>query len=535
MIEKVRIRGYRKHRDLTLKPNIGMNIFVGDNEAGKSTILEGINLAMTGRINGRPAAEELNPYWFNKEDVAAFFAARLIGESPALPIIVIELFFVDEDKLQNLVGAHSSERPIRSCPGVELRVEPNTDYNEEINEYLSQGETAILPVEYYQVIWRTFGDRVLTARPKELTTALIDSRTIRSTSGIDFHLKQMLSEHLDAKEKANISVAFRGVKQAMTTNQLAEVNARMNDIEGALAGETLGLAMDQSSRTSWDMSITPHVADIPFSLAGLGQQAAVKVALAMDRSGGRARVVLIEEPENHLSYTSLNVLVDRIGTIKKEDQQVFVATHSSFVLNRLGLDALLLVGADSVVHFSDISDDTVRYFRRLPGYDTLRLVLGRLIVLVEGPSDEILFERFYQDVHGQRPIDVGIDVISMRGLSLGRCLEVGKLLGKSMAALRDNDGTEPSELRAEVGQFLDTDREVFIGAVEQGETLEPQVMSANSETALRLALGVTPRADLNKWMRNNKTEGALRIADHDTVLTPPAYIAEAIAFIHDKR
>jgi len=43
--------------------------------------------------------------------------------------------------------------------------------------------------------------------------AIIDSRTIRSTSGVDFHLRQILSDHLDPEEKAAISLAFRSVRR----------------------------------------------------------------------------------------------------------------------------------------------------------------------------------------------------------------------------------------------------------------------------------------------------------------------------------
>lgn len=531
MIEKVRLRGYRKYRDMVFKPTSSMNILVGDNEAGKSTIIEAVNLAMAGRINGRAAQEELNPYWFNQDVVREFFAARSRGEKVALPTISIEVFFHDDDKLQNLVGAHNSDLPVRACPGIELFIEPNVDYADEIETYLGS-DTSILPVEFYSVEWRTFGDRKLTAKPRELATALIDSRTIRSTSGIDFHLRQMLSDHLDPKEKAAISIAYRSVKEKMTTDHLAEVNEKMSLLEGALDDKPISLAMDQSSRTSWDASVSPYVADLPFAMAGLGQQAAVKIALAMSRSATVARVVMIEEPENHLSYTSLNKLVSRIDSLRSEGQQIFVATHSSFVLNRLGLDSLALVSGDKVARFDEISADTVNYFRKLPGYDTLRLVLSDRSALVEGPSDEILFERFYFDKFGKRPIEDGIDVISMRGLSLKRCLELAKLLDKRCVAMRDNDGTDPSTLVANLGELVSDRRQVYIGNVAAGLTLEPQVINANSDANLRTALKIAPRANVLTWMTNNKTEAAIRIADSSTTLAPPQYMADAIESIN---
>jgi len=532
VIEKVKITGYRKFRDVVISPHANLNLLVGDNEAGKSTILEALGLALTGRVNGRPASEELNPYWFNQALVAEFFAKRASGEKPAPPQIVIEVFLKDSNELQRLVGAHNSDTPVRDCPGVTLRVAASQEYGAEIEEYL-KSDTSILPVEYYKVDWRTFGDVALTAEPKELSTAIIDSRTIRSTSGVDYHLRQMLQDHLDPSEKAKVSLAFRRVKEQMTSEHLQDVNVKMNSLSGSLDNRPLSLAMDQSLHGSWDSSVVPHVAEIPFAMAGQGQQAAIKIALALAHRASSARVVMIEEPENHLSHTSLNRLLSRIEDLVTDEQQLFVATHDSFVLNRLGLDTLIFVADGRTSSFADISDGTVRYFKRLPGYDTLRMVLADRTVLVEGPSDEILFEKFYKDKWHRRPIEDGTDVLSMRGLAVARCLELAKALGKKCAVLRDNDGQEPADIRSALGELLeDGSRQLFTGEVAQGETLEPQVLAVNAdEAAMRRALGASDRADLNTWMTNNKTEAALRLAETSEVINPPAYFTEAIEFI----
>lgn len=536
MIEKVKITGYRRFKDVEINPHPLLNLLVGDNEAGKSTILEALGLALTARVNGRPASEELNPYWFNQELVAEFFAKRSNGEKPAPPEIVIEVFLKDSDMFQRLVGAHNSDIPVRDCPGLTIRVAPNPDYGAEIEKHLSS-DTSILPVEYYKVDWRTFGDVLLTVKPRELTTSIIDSRTIRSTSGIDYHLRQMLQDHLDPSEKAKVSLAFRKIKEQMTSDHLHEVNIKMGKLNGALDGRPLSLAMDQSVRGSWDASVVPHVAEIPFAMTGQGQQAAIKIALALGNHASSARVVMIEEPENHLSHTSLNRLLAQIEALVTDEQQLFVATHSSFVLNRLGLDSLVFVADGRTSSFADIGQETVNYFKRLPGYDTLRMVLADRIVLVEGPSDEILFERFYKDAKTKRPIEDGIDVVSMRGLAVSRCLELSMALGKKCAVLRDNDGVEPTEIRTDLRELLrDGTRQLFIGEVDKGSTLEPQVLAVNTDDALmRRALRVTVQADLNMWMTNNKTEAALRLAETSEAINPPTYFTQAIEFISGDR
>lgn len=535
MIEKIKIKGYRKFRDATIVPNPRFNILVGENAAGKSTLLEALSLALTGRINGRPASEELNPYWFNQDDVSDFFKAREQGKPVALPEIQIEVFLVDREEFQrNLYGAHNSTIPTRECPGVCLRVIPNPDYKGEIELHLDS-DTSILPVDYYMVEWRSFGDVPLFARPKEITTAIIDSRTIRSTNGVDFHLRQMLSDHLESSEKAAVSLAFRAVKERMTTEHLNEINQRMGTLAGSLDEQPLSLAMDQSARAGWDSSIVPHVAEVPFGMAGQGQQAAVKIALAMGHKASAAQVVMIEEPENHLSHTSLNKLLHHIEDLAVEGQQLFITTHSSFVLNRLGMDGLLFVTNGQISSMASVSPETVSYFKKLPGYDTLRMVLADRFVLVEGPSDEILFERFYRDIKHKFPIQDGVDVISMRGLALKRSLELAQALGKRCAALRDNDGKDPESLLEELGDLREPGlREVFIGKQGFGQTLEPQVLKVNTDDHLmRQILGVTERAVLETWMTNNKTDAALKIAETTENVTAPQYFIKAIEFITD--
>jgi predicted ATP-dependent endonuclease of OLD family len=242
---------------------------------------------------------------------------------------------------------------------------------------------------------------------------------------------------------------------------------------------------------------------------------------------------MIEEPENHLTFSNLGVLLGRMEDLAGERQQLFITTHSSFVLNRLGLDTLHLLSAGSYRQLAGLSNTTVKYFQKLPGYDTLRMVLANKLVLVEGPSDEIVFERIYSDLFGLRPIREGIDVLSVGGLSFPRCLELCSALKKSVAVVRDNDGQDPAELRLELENWLEEGtREAFIGAPSDGRTLEPQLISRNGEDTMRRLLKISESADVEKWMTRQKTEAALRLAASEEEFTAPTYMHEAAAFIH---
>ena len=93
----------------------------------------------------------------------------------------------------------------------------------------------------------------------------------------------------------------------------------------------------------------------------------------------------------------------------------------------------------------------------------------------------------------------GIDVLSMRGLSLARGMELCAALNKPLTALRDNDGIDPAELRSSLDTWLKKgEREIFIGEVTHGETLEPQLIYHNGEVSIREILGIAAHADLLK-------------------------------------
>lgn len=532
MINRVIIRGYRIFRVFEFCPNPGTNIVVGDNDSGKSTLLEAIALALGGRVSGRWAQDALDPYWFNAHDVGEFFAALRAGHMPSPPEITIEVYFAsDAVGLHELRGVHNSRRD--DVPGISMRIIPSKEYQQEITDYFTNPDCPdILPTEWYEVDWRAFSDERLTRRPRGLGIAHIDSRTIRSSAGVDYHTREILTGFIEPSERAAIAVAHRAARHAISTDTLAPVNVRIAEHGKALHDQPIGLHMDQSAGASWETSVVPQVADVPFAMAGQGQQAAIKVVLAMDRASTTTAFALIEEPENHLSHTSLTKLVARIETLAG-DRQVFLTTHSSFVLNRLGLDKLVLISAGRCASFNDLPADTVAYFKRLSGYDSMRLVLARRAVLVEGPSDEMIFGRAFRDHNdGRSPMELGVDVISMAGVSLKRGLQLCAALDRQAAAIRDNDGQDPAHWTTPLQPWLkDGVRRVFIGDEAAGKTLEPQIVAVNDEAGLRTLLNIPDDKGTAEWMGDHKTEWALKFDESDFQATYPPYIIDAVAFV----
>lgn len=95
MIRKVIIRNYRKFRKLDVSMLPGVNVLVGSNDSGKSTLIEAINLALTGRVNGRLFAQELSPYYINMGATQEYAQALQSNPKAVPPVVIIEVYLED--------------------------------------------------------------------------------------------------------------------------------------------------------------------------------------------------------------------------------------------------------------------------------------------------------------------------------------------------------------------------------------------------------------------------------------------------------
>ena len=92
MISRVKISNFRCLKEFDWVPSHGINLLVGNNGAGKSTILDAIEIALTGHINGQRVQDALSPHWFNEEVHDDYLRRARNGENPEIPSIAIEVF-----------------------------------------------------------------------------------------------------------------------------------------------------------------------------------------------------------------------------------------------------------------------------------------------------------------------------------------------------------------------------------------------------------------------------------------------------------
>lgn len=542
-IDRIKICNFKSYKGIfELKLNKGLNILVGNNETGKSTILEAIHLALTGMYGGRNIRNELSQYLFNREVIAEYIESVNRGTPLSPPEILIEIFF-EGSLCPEFEGNNNTER-LNKVEGLQFRIFYNDKYNDEYAKLIALKKLSSLPIEYYDVSWISFARQAITIRSIPIKSAMIDSSNYRYQNGSDVYISRIVKDLLSPEEVTSVAQAHRNMRdEFMEDPSIQAINDRISKESSIIDGE-VSLSVDLGTKNAWENSLVTQLNNIPFGYVGKGAQCVMKTELALTHKHVQnASIILLEEPESHLSFSKLNQLISSIES-KYGNKQIIISTHSSFVANKLGLENLLLLDNHNIVRIAKL--DSAEFFKRIAGYDTLRLILCKKAILVEGDSDELVVQKAYMcNNNGRLPIQDGIDVISV-GTSFLRFLELASILNKKVSVVTDNDG-DPNALKTKYSDYLGDNKQpninicydetVDTGTLKIGEknynynTLEPKLLKANSLNLFNLIFGTqyANEDDLRKYMKHNKTECAMAIFNTSETIVFPNYIMEAIS------
>ncbi len=519
-IRKIQLKNYKRFSDFTITPNQGINILVGDNEAGKSTILEAIDLVSCGSLHRMDSigVDKL----LNIDAVNAFNDGNRKFEN--LPILEVDLYLEgDFDFSMNGKNNLSGEE----CDGIRLVCRANDDYRTEINEALAENEK-YFPYDFYMARFSTFADEGYSGYKKKLRTVLIDSTNMNSDYATTDFIKRMYAQYTEnnVKERVQHKSQYRQLRNNFQEESLKGLNER----GPSSSGYSFGLKRGSTINLENDLMIFEE--NVGLDSKGTGTQVFVKTDFALERSGENVDVILVEEPENHLSHVNLRKLVQKINA--KHHGQLFVTTHNSMISTRLELKNLLIVSTEnrnSPMMLNNLRDETAKYFMKTPPASMVEFVLSNKSILVEGPAEFMLMERFYQIIRSKLPDEEGVQIIDVRGLSFKRYLEIAKLTGARVAVITDNDKDYEKNCIKKYKDFeSDENIKIFSEKDNSKRTFEIVLSGDNEELCESLFGG-----DCTAYMLNNKTEAAFDLLSlsHDKEIVVPNYIGEAIRWINE--
>lgn len=536
-IEKLVIQNYKSFKDRTvIEFKEGLNILVGNNEAGKSTVLEALHLCISGMLDGKYLRNDFHQFLFNYEVVEEYLTNIKTDPTTSLPELLIEVYFQNNDDLAEFEGSFNSDHNPKA-QGIRFEIKLDETYADLYADLIQSGdEQTSLPIEYFHIEWQSFARKAVISKVIPIKSILIDSSSSKLKNGSDIYLSKIIKDGLERNEHIGLAQAYRKLKQNFNNDaNVVNLNTKIT-ANSKISDKQLSITVDLSSNNSWESQLTTHFNNVPFDQIGKGEQCIVKTNLALHHSNQKDKnLILLEEPENHLSHTKLNLLIKQIQE-NSVGKQIIISTHSSFVANKLGLENLILIDNKKTKFFKDLPPDTYKYFKKLAGYETLRLILAEKAVLVEGPSDELVFQKLYMQENSNRlPIEDGIDVISVQSLAFKRFLDIANLLNKNVAVITDNDGDYEKNISNKYEDYAGL-QHIFISADNRDDlnTLEPQFFDANKDDLVKFRQVIKypstyeEKDEIVKYMIGQKTDWALKLFESDKVLEYPNYIKAVV-------
>jgi len=549
IIKKLITKNFKKFGNKVFEFNDDVNILVGDNAMGKSSILEAIELVTNCTFRGKPLILETVAELINAQATLGYLAGDF--KHTSLPEMLIEAFI---DGIPEYRGTNNSLT--EDAQGISLKVAFDLDllgkYEELVKDH---NNIRSVPIEFFKIEWHDFAGNPIKALSRKTKSLLIDPSRLHPTYGKNQYIATLLTSALSKDELAHLNLDYRQLKHVFDEQQhVSQINKSLGS-DKTITNGTLKIIADIAASRGIETSLQLAVNDVAFPLIGKGEQNQIQIKLAIQNKAKLVNFILLEEPENHVSHMNLTRLINYIDE-NRNGLQVFISTHSSYVLNKLSISKLCLVGSD-FIRLKDIDPAIATKIKRLPGYDTLRAVLADRVILVEGPSDELILKKLYFDKHGKIPEDNGIEIIVVRGLGFETYLEIIKRIGVRTHALKDNDGDYKTNIEFYQDKYKSSPHIKILSPKDNDQnSLEPALIAAHNDSIANLdkfAEIILSTETYNKYNKEpdltektkflrdwfggptgsgkKKVDSAMRIFDSKTIITYPAYLTGAFDFV----
>ena len=519
-IKKVKLHNYRRFKDIEITFNKGRNIFVGDNESGKSSILEAIDLTARG---SRHRVEDIGiETLFNVEVIKDFMEGD--KQLNNLPSLYVELYL--EDIIEEcLDGNENSDGNVTY--GIRMAIERDDSLSHQ-TQIVLQANNPSFPFEFYNITFKTFGGESYNGYTKKVKTVFLDNSTIGNEYALNDYISTIYEVTLSQIEQIATRHSYGQAKYDFKKNVLIPFNSKLPS--------DYAFGVKNTGKNCLENDLTIELNGVPISEKGTGLQCILKTKLALDRAPN-IPVIMIEEPENHLSHLNMRRLINDIE--KNNQSQLFISTHSDLISTRLDLRNCILMNSamlDKTMSLDFVDGDTASFFMKAPDNNMLQFVLSKKVILVEGDAEFILMDVFCHRVLGDSLSKLGIDVISVNGKSFKRYLEIAKTLKMRVAVVTDNDGNYNENIKNAYAGYMENEYDyikVFSDENDRRRTFEIAVYEDNVSDCDALFAPRRRTLTVQEYMLANKAETAYKILSEksDTIITPQ-YIKNALEWIN---
>ena len=517
-IQKIVLNNFKRFRHIEIPCNESFNIFIGDNETGKSSILQAIDLVSRGSVH---RVEDIGlDRLFNAAVIREFLEGDRVCER--LPVMSVELYLSETNDF-TLNGRNNNEQ--RICDGIRMECSPDDGYAEMISNVL-QSEEAVFPFEFYKTEFQTFAGLPYNSYTRKHGTLLIDHSSIGNPHAMNEYVRTMYHSITTTEQRLHLRNEYHRMKERFAHDILSVYCRNLQGVSP--------YAIKENSEENIETAITLQYDGVPIENKGTGQLCFIKTELALNEAREKIDAILIEEPENHLSYWKMLQLIRQIR--ETTDKQLFISTHSSMIATRIDLRACTMLGTeqDRFTQLKEIDEGTAKFFEKAPDNNILQYVLARRAILVEGDAEYILMDRFSEILTGHSLEQNGIVVIAVDGKCFKRYLEIATNLSITTAVITDNDGNYSVNIADNYHEYIGGQNQnirIFSDTDNNRRTFEVCMYQDNSNLCDNLFGARRRTLSVMNYMLGNKSEAAYQLMLSNSPISIPTYIRDAFSWI----
>lgn len=519
-IERIILHNFKRFTYFEEEFDPNMNILIGDNESGKSSILQAIDIVLSGSRNKVETygLESL----FNTIAISDFMSSDRKYEN--LPVLYVELF-LNEQHNQDLFGRNNTKNA--DFNGLKLICRPNDELSADIQSILQERESSF-PFEFYSIEFKTFADQSYNNYSRFIRSIVVDNSQMSGDYAMKEYVRDIYLAKMHNVERIKNQHQYRLHKERFKNDILAPYNERLG---------TYMFSLKNTSKSNLETDLTIIEDNVCIENKGKGRQCFIKTELALQRSHEDLDIVLLEEPENHLSHTNMQKLISNIKA--SDNKQLFIATHSDLISTRLNLRKTILLNSSTNkgLRLNNIPEDTANFFIKAPDNNMLQFVLSKKVILVEGDAEYIMMDVMFKNVIGNELEQSGINVIAVNGKCFKRYLEISKILNIKTAVITDNDSDYDKNINQCYDGYVNNEYphiKIFADNDSERRTFEICIHKDNSKLCEELWGGARRKLSVIDYMLTNKSEASYRLATAkpDNIATPQ-YIENALRWINE--
>ena len=436
-ISKVVIENYRcfgSKTEIKLKP--GVNVFIGENNSGKTTVLNALGFFFDRRGRSLPGIDDFNKNLepntrAPKITVSATLSSTGKDTIEDKAIVATWLTSIGEAWEAQLI--YSYHLPEEDEEKFIAEIEKNKGSKDHFWKTLENFQPKYVSRIYC-------GNEKDRRRPEPDSLDKFEMRFLKAIRDVESEmftgtqplLRKMLQQVLDnsktEEEKKKLTESFKkdatelldGIKERLDTNTLFSL---VDDVGASEGGSPTveGKLREADLLKALNLAIPRHDTSIPLTQNGLGYNNLIYIALllrSMEHSASEKRgqnavaysMLAVEEPEAHL-HPALQYKLLKYFTKQDQTRQMFMTTHSTHITAGAGLDPIISLSSNFsgeivVVYPSECfsknssSPTSKKYVERYLDATKSNMLFSKGVLFVEGIAEQLLIPTFAEYVPG---------------------------------------------------------------------------------------------------------------------------------------